>query len=67
MTSLSRLADMLILMMSVVLFVPKLVVRIVHDVLYRYYPESIGPTPQYVSRVGGGPGAGGLDCPLCSK
>ena len=42
---LSQLADVLVLVVSVVLFVPKLLVRTVHEVLYRYYPESVGLQP----------------------
>ena len=44
----SELVEVLYVMVAVVLFVPKLVVRVVHEALYKYYPESIGQRSEYV-------------------
>ena len=45
---LSELAEVLYVMVAVILFVPKMVVRVVHEALYKYYPESIGQKSEYV-------------------
>ena len=47
----NELGEGLVLLLSVVLFVPKLVVRVVHEALYKYYPEALGHRQPYV--VGG--------------
>jgi hypothetical protein len=44
----SILAEGILVVVSVVLFVPKLVIRAVHEALYKYYPEAIGHRPTYV-------------------